>query len=82
MIKRLILFNLHDGEINLQENEMRMEKELILLRKQNERPTNIIKLKPRVIKKSKVKINFKPKVIKTKAEQAPEIKVVELKAVD
>ena len=50
------------------ENELRMEKELILLRKQNENLSNNIKPKPRVIKKqkSKVKINFKPRVIKSK----------------
>ena len=61
------------------ENELRMEKEVILLRKQNENLTNNIKPKSKVIKKqkslvllsthakkSKVKINFKPKVIKSK----------------
>ena len=63
------------------ENEMRMEKELILLRKQNEKPNNKIKPKLKVIKKhkSKVKINFNPKVIKTKPE---EIKVASGKVAD
>ena len=65
------------------ENELRMEKEVILLRKQNENPSSNIKPKPKVIKKqkSKVKINFKPKVIKSKPLEIKEpINIVKEKA--
>ena len=38
------------------ENEMRMEKELLLLCKQNEKPSNKIKPKHRVIKSKSLKL--------------------------